>query len=360
MSKRSTAIPAPTLESPDLSEADFPDFQADSDEAFLEQIKGRLPGSSQRELELLEAVKSVYVPCKRDKVLASLLDAFVISMLARKDGKRDDGRVFFITGESGAGKTRCIDQMLANCQALQPIATSYGLQRSVISTSLSGGAATLKMVGHQIVKAAGYSLKTTTEQSALWNRLPEILHQKRVLLVHIDETQHVLRRTETDHERKTLAKAIKGLTNYSAWPVSFILSGTPETDEIARLDEQFERRGTFMRLPDISMPGERVLVTRIMGAMAQKAELSIGGLTDSDVPDRVAHAARYRYGRVTQVVLAAIHVAIRKSATVLSRDHFAEAYLAHSHARGIDEMNPFLADDWEQMAPGSFLMEGQH
>jgi hypothetical protein len=360
VSKGITEPPKAAAKSSALAEDNLPIFRDDSDDAFLDLIKGRLPDNSQRELELLEAVKSVYVPCKRDRILASMLDTFVISMLARKDGRRDDGRVFFITGESGAGKTRCIDHMLANCKTLQPISTPYGPQRSVISTSLSGGAATLKMVGHQIVNAAGYSLKTTTEQSALWNRLPEILHQKRVLLVHIDETQHVLRRTETDHERKTLAKAIKGLTNYSAWPVSFILSGTPETDEIARLDEQFERRGTFMRLPDISMPGERVLVTKIMDAMAQKAELSLGELPKSDVPDRVAHAARYRYGRVTQVVLAAIHVAIRQSAQELSREHFAEAYLQHSHARGIDEMNPFLMDDWQEIAPGAFLMEDQH
>jgi len=333
-------------------------WMEDDDDAYLESIAGRLSEREQHEIALLEAVKSVYVPCGRDKELEVMLGKFVKVMLAKKNGERDDGRIFFITGESGAGKTAAIARALSRNVALQPQVRSFGTVRPVISVSLSGGAVTLKMVGLQIARAAGYPLKTTLGQSEVWDRLPEILHQRRVLIIHIDETQHVLKRTDTDQERKSLGKALKGLANYKPWPLSFILSGTPETTEIARLDQQWERRGSdFLPLTDVRMPEEKVLVDRMIRAMTGAIDMSSDRLIASDVPERIAHAARYRYGRIAQVILSAVHVAIHKGATELTREHFAYAYLELSHARGRDEMNPFLVDDWQRLAPGSFIME---
>ncbi len=68
--------------------------------------------------------------------------------------------------------------------------------------------------------------------------------------------------TETNLDRKNLANALKGVMNYAQWPVSFVLSGLPIIDRIAGLDEQFERRGTFVRLPDVRMPDERRFVEK--------------------------------------------------------------------------------------------------
>lgn len=335
------------------------DSWSDDEDHYLESIAGRLSERQRHEIELLEAVKAVYVACGRDKTLDDMLESFVISMLAKKNGRREDGRIFFITGESGAGKTAAIARALSGSDPLQPQMRAFGLVKPVISVSLSGGAVTLKAVGHQIAAAAGYPIKDTVGQNDMWRRLPEILHQRRVLLVHIDETQHVLKRTESDQERKNLAKAIKGLTNYEDWPISFILSGTPETTEIARLDQQFERRGRFLFLTDITFPQEKGLVIRMIREMAGAIGMSTDSLIASDVPERIAHAARYRYGRIAQVVLAGIQVAIHKRAAELTREHFAYAYLELSHARGRDSMNPFLVDDWRDLAEGYFLNEEQ-
>jgi len=355
MTKRDTSVETGT----NLATTPSGNAWDDDDDAYLDSIAGRLSERQQREIELVEAVKAVYVACGRDKVLDDMLATFVVSMLAKKNGRRDDGRIFFITGESGAGKTAAIARALSRSDALQPQLRSFGLVKPVISVSLSGGAVTLKAVGHQIAEAAGYPVKETVGQNDMWKRLPDILHQRRVLLVHIDETQHVLKRTETDQERKNLAKAIKGLSNFEAWPINFILSGTPETTEIARLDQQFERRGKFLFLSDIAMPEEKALVDRMIREMAGAIGMATDRLIASDVPERVAHAARYRYGRIAQMVLAGIQVAIHKGANELVRDHFAYAYLELSHARGRDEMNPFLVDDWRNLPAGYFLIEEQ-
>jgi len=328
------------------------------DDEFFAGLVARLPERSRRAVSILERVKGVYVRCRRDDILAEALNSFLVQIIARKDGARDDGRIFFITGESGAGKTRAVAEMIRGNAALAPRRHSFGPSSPIVSVSLSGPS-TLKILGQRILREAGYPMRQSVEQGELWDRLPDYLHHRHVLVVHIDETQHMLKQTETDHERKNLAKALKGVMNNREWPVSFIMSGLPRTTELSRLDEQFERRGDFATLPDVAMPKERSLVLRILKEMSAAGEVDPTGATAADMPDRIAHAANYRFGRIAQVVLAAIQVAVTNGDRALGRDQFARAYLLHSHARGHDEMNPFLAPDWRRLQPGSFLIEGK-
>lgn len=330
----------------------------DDDEDFLNIIRSRLSEEDKREIALIEKVKSVYVRCHRDDLLNETLAKYTKDNLAKRGADRDPGFIFFLSGDSGAGKTAMVRNALANAKLLQPIDRTYGQINPVARLSLSGGGTTLKMVGHQIAIAAGYPLKMTVGQNELWAiRLPEVLHRRHIMLVHIDETQHVLRQTPKDVDRQQLANSIKALADNAKWPVSFILSGLPEITELARLDEQFERRSIHKDLTDVDLPEERVLVERLIERMAGAIDLYTDRLIQSDLPERIAHAAQYRYGRIAQVILAGIRVAIQKRADDLNREHFAYAYLEVSHARGHDEMNPFLTDDWRRLPPGYFLKE---
>lgn len=330
-----------------------------SDEEFLASVKAKLPAQRQAAIDKLSKVKSVYVTCGRDRLLAEQFSRFFGLMMATNSGKRDDGRAFFVTGESGAGKSRAIDHLLDNFAPLAPQQNSFGTITPAISVSLRGPC-TLAMLGRRILSAAGYPVRQDVEQGKLWDMLPEQLHHRKVLVVHIDETQHMIRQTEKDSERKNLANAFKSVMNYKPWPVSFIMSGMPQTTELSRLDEQIERRGDFFVLPPVSMPEERVLVLRILEKLLSAADLTAPGLAETDVPDRVAHAARYQYGRIAQVVLAAIACTLDRGDTVVDREQFARAYLDHSHARGRDEMNPFLTDEWRKLEPGSFLQAARN
>lgn len=328
------------------------------DEDFLASIKAKLSPERQVAVDTLSKVKSVYVTCGRDRLLADQFGRFFELMLATRGEQRDDGRAFFVTGESGAGKSRAVAHLLQNFSPLAPQHKSFGTIKPVVTVSLRGPC-TLAMLGRRILKVAGYPVRQDMEQGKLWDMLPEQLHHRKVLVVHLDETQHMIRQTEKDSERKDLAKAFKSVMNYEPWPVSFIMSGMPQTTELSRLDEQIERRGSFFILPPVSLPEERVLVTRVVEKLVHAAGLAAPGLTETDVPERIAHAARYQFGRIAQVVLAAIACALGRGATVLDRGHFALAYLDHSHARGRDEMNPFLVEDWRMLEPGSFLQEAR-
>jgi type II secretory pathway predicted ATPase ExeA len=214
----------------------------DDESEFLTTIRAHLSETSKSVVDRLAAVKDVYVECGRDTLLDVTFKTFVEFMLATRNGRRDDGRILFVTGESGAGKSAAVRRMLSSHPALQPIQVSFGFVRPVVSVSLSGPS-TLRLVGEQIMAAArGYETVRKMRQGEIWKEMPADLRHRRVLIVHIDEPQHLMKDTETNLDRRNLANALKGVMNYAQWPVSFVLSGLPIVDEIARLDEQFERR----------------------------------------------------------------------------------------------------------------------
>lgn len=324
-------------------------------EAFLRGMRAQMSPRSQRTMEALERVKNVYVASGRDLVIAKQLERFMEWILAERNGRREDGRIFFVTGASRAGKTQLVRRMIKNERSLREKQTGFGVIRPCVSISLKGFTHP-RIVARNILRAAGYPIRHDTARGEIWDGLAMRLKSRCVMLVHIDETQHMIRKNPNAAEREALADAIKGLTNDEDWPVSLILSGLPRTAEIAKLDEQFEGRGAFFRLPDVDIETERKLVLEIIRQMADAAGLELGGLLESDVPERIAHGARYRYARICQIVLAGIHAALSRDGTILSIKHFAEAYLDHSHARGYDSMNLFLIDDWKQMPAGSFLI----
>ncbi|MEH2468773.1 type II secretory pathway predicted ATPase ExeA [Nitrobacteraceae bacterium AZCC 2161] len=324
---------------------------------FIARTIAKLPTKSQDIIGRLARIKSNYIPCGRDYSLENSLNSMLEQILASNGDRRDDGRILFITGESGAGKSRAVRYMLANNAALQPEQTSYGLIKPVISVSLKGNC-TLRVLGQEILKAAGYPIVQKLGPSQIWTSLSSQLAHRSVLIVHIDETQHLLKNTETARDRKDLANALKGVMNDADWPVSFIVSGLPVINSLAREDKQFERRGYFQHLTPIDMdsPEEKQLVITILQEMANAADMQYDAILETDILDRAAHAAGNGYGRITQVVLAALHEAMSAGEDVLTRHHFASAYLLHSNAQGNDEMNPFLCDDWQNLPKGSFII----
>lgn len=327
-----------------------------SDEDYLAELAGRLPEDDRYVLEVLERAKSVYVECGRDIVARKSFGGFVTDMLAKREGQRDDGRIFVVTGESGAGKTTISKRLIAEHPVFAPIKRSFGTIHPSVYYSLMGPA-TLRFLGLAILEAIGYEITRKLDQGEVWHILPGQLHLRKVMLIHLDETQHLVNLTKADHDREQLRKALKGVMNYEAWPVSFVMSGMPDITKIAKMDEQFERRHIPLALPDLDPadPDERELVIRITKEMCDAAGMDPTGATQSDVPERIAHAARYRYGRVAQTVLAGIQHAATRRSSQLTRNHLAQAYAGRSHARGRPEMNIFLADDFFRLDPGLFL-----
>ena len=76
--------------------------------ARRQRLIAKMPDRSQRTIERLERVRAVYVACGRDKLLDQMLTEFHELILTEEADGTAPGGVFFITGESGAGKTSAI------------------------------------------------------------------------------------------------------------------------------------------------------------------------------------------------------------------------------------------------------------
>ncbi|WP_187278429.1 ATP-binding protein [Methylobacterium sp. WL64] len=345
-----------------LADTAFPDALMDDDEAYLRSLRGDMPMKSQDVMARMDKVYSVYVEWRRDKILKEAFDTFMEDTLATRDGQRKEANIFFVTGESGAGKTEAVARVLGRHPSLQPRKASFGVIRPYVSIKLAGYILP-RIAAVQIIAASGHPVNAKTGQGDAWSAMPAALRKRRVVLVHIDEVQHLIGGGgggdgggSTD-DGQQLADAIKGVSISTPWPIAFVLSGLPGIKVLAQKDEQFERRSRWVHFPDVNIDTQRELVTNILVKLSEAAGLGLGAMTETDMPERIAHAANNRYGRICQLVAAAIHQALRakKTQTELLRGHFALAYANSSRARDDNRMNIFMVDAWQGLEPGAFL-----
>lgn len=326
----------------------------EEEDAFFRDIEARMPEDSRRVIESLRRVREVYVPCGRDDALLAGFQRFMERFIAGRNAVREEADVYFLVGESGAGKTAAMGRLLRGHPALQTRQTPYGPITPYVSIKLKGYTLP-RLVAGQIIRKAGYGRVNGNHRGEIWDGLGEALRSQWVFLVHVDEAQHLMKEDATPRERRELANAIKGASIDTDWPVAFVFSGLPEVMKVPGDDEQVERRGDFTYFTDVSIDDERDLVENIMDMMAKPVGIDVADLIRSDLPERLAHAARYRYARICQLVLSAIHEALHQRRVTLTHAHFARAYERRTLAFGRPDKNPFLAADWKNLDPGSFL-----
>lgn len=333
-----------------------PDDLFDSDKAFFAAQTARMDANDRGVVAKLAALAEVYVECGRDQVFAQQFKFSHRKFIATRDTPRDEAEVFFLTGESGAGKTGAVRHLFRTMPEMQPIPTRFGAIKPYVSIKLRGYVQP-RLVAQRILRSAGYPIRADEQRGDLWDGMAARLRTRRTYLVHIDETQHLIANKDNAKERTALVNAIKGVSIASEFPVAFLLSGLPEIIKLPFGDEQMQRRANFIHFEDVDVGTERKLIVRILNRMAKAVDVDASALPMTDIPDRLARAANFRYGRITQVVFEALHEALHEGARTLNGDHFAQAYVRHSMAQGRVEANPFLAENWRILPPGSFMIE---
>lgn len=325
---------------------------------LLDTLIARLPDDQRNVLGVLNAVNDIYIEGGRDKIIRKVFDTYLVySLASQRHGRRGKGQAFYVTGASGSGKTHAIEHLFAEHPVLQPVMTDFGPVKPYASVSLEGPA-TLANLGNAILEAAGYPVGNKISRGDVWPMLPAELARLNVFLVHIDEAQHLI---ANESERENVPDYLKGLINDPKWPLRLVLTGRPKVNDIILNDDQSERRNFSVELPALALPENREMVTEAIEKLCAAAGLAHEELIATDMPERIAHAANYQFGRIVEVITAGIQSAIAKSETnpahgALTRKDFARAYLMHSSARGRDEMNPFIADDWFNLKPGYFIL----
>ncbi|TNC11695.1 hypothetical protein FF100_18845 [Methylobacterium terricola] len=327
----------------------------DDDAAYRRALRARLPEKSRQVVERLDRVLAVHVESRRDTLLEGLFSRYVEHVVATREVSRKEPDIFFVTGDSGAGKSESVQRVMSRHPILQPIETSFGTIEPYVSVKLSGYSLP-RIIARQIIAAAGHPMKPDRGQGDLWSEMPEALRRRRVMFVHIDEISHITERENNEVALRELSTAIKAVSISNVWPVAFVLSGLPSIRRIGMADRQYERRGRWVHLPRLRIPGQRNQVIRIMRDLSEAAGLGLGSLPETDMPERVAHAADYAFGRICKVVVNAIHEALHApNCNELLPGHFALAYANCSRTRDRNELNPFMVDAWASLPSGLYL-----
>jgi hypothetical protein len=265
----------------------------------------------------LNRVGKVYVSSKRDTLLADSFEKFITWVTTdQRNEFTGKGEAFYITGESGAGKTDIVRNLLKTHKVLQPIETPIGNIEPAISISLPGPA-TLKVLALKILAKSGYGMNPKKQEALLWYELPAALQSAGIMFVHIDEFQHLF---HPGCDFEGLVKYIKGLMNDDDWPVSFIISGMPSVRNIIINDPQAERRNNSFTLDTFHRSRHQELVQHIIRTLAEAAPMEVDDLLSSDMPMRIRNSEAFDADVLTSYILSDRSVAALAQQTMPSAE----------------------------------------
>lgn len=240
----------------------------------------------------------------------------------------------------GGGKTWTVHRTLARHVALQD--DGSGSMRCIFSTVPSG--ATYKSMAQQLLMDSGYKPEETRRPG--YETWKIFRHRMRVLgtvVLWIDEAHDLFRR-----ENENILSSLKSLMQGDG-PVILILTGTEALRDVIRSDPQVQRRFSTVRIPQVSVATDRHAFEALIEEYSEIAGLN--AVIEKDLFDRLALASRYRFGRVISTIVEAIEQALLFGDSVLSTEHFAEAY---DMKEGCEpDRNVFLATDWHRIDPDS-------
>lgn len=325
----------------------------------VDLLRASLPESERHLVDKMERVRGEYIETDLDDRLGKGLDSLIRTTVSRRapnqadaTGPRNEARVIVVVGEAGTGKTASINRLFRNHPALR----GYGQPGSgcpLISVTVPAPC-TLKSLGAGILHALGYPLMRDLREHLLWVRVHEALKTAGVLLLHLDELHNLTDKANV-LEIDTIRKAMKSLMVSNDWPVGLILSGVPSLVPAMREIDEVRRRGRFIRLPELSMPGDTLLIAEALSRCCAIAGIGTpDGFADAIGP-QLAHAALNRYGIAVELIHEAIEDCLMSDDHELDIQHFANAFADRTGCR--DRMNVFIAPDWPDIDASLVLLD---
>ncbi|WP_136685475.1 TniB family NTP-binding protein [Falsirhodobacter xinxiangensis] len=296
--------------------------------------------------EIIQDLQGAFIPNEAFSELQSLFETLFEQRRADlAQGRLTNVRSIALVGGSGSGKSTLIRHLCSLREDL--IVSDDGICEFV--SQLVPSPATMKFVGTAILHALGYPLARDKSAPVIWGMVADQLHRRRTLFLHLDEAQD-LARFQTDRERQSVVNTLKSMMENRTWPVSLILSGTPDLKKIINQDPQLARRIYPVEIPRLSVPRHVRAVVSLTQQYAKRGTLSQQPeLANEEFARRLLHAGDYEFGLVAEIIVQAICHALRARGPGdrLELDDFRRAYKLRTGA--IMGLNPFVVEDFERI-----------
>lgn len=277
----------------------------------------------------------------RKKVFSALLDR-ENKLKAGRRGVKGVGLV----GHAGSGKTRMTEKVIEDYHQFAAKSEPFEFGSKIISVTVPGRA-TVRETMTAILKVLGYEVRASRDDDYLTRMVVLHLKGNSVAGLHLDEVQDVGRYRTAD-SRLVFLKRFRNLMQDEDWPVSLIMTGTPESKELFNGDRTLKRRLNLIEIPLLSREKDQNLVGSALGDILKSANVDDEGLLRFDgFLSMLMHAAAYRFGVAIEMAIEAIALCKNDGAPILDLEHFAEVYESRMSCDA--ELNPFRAEDWKNI-----------
>lgn len=310
--------------------------------------------------DIATGLYKTYLGGERDQTLADAIDRVIEATTRDADGpchetrvgRLAEGKILALVGRSGAGKTRALERVFSRRSEL--VGYDDVDADSALVSIKAPSPCTLKQLGFELLKALGYPVGRDMKEYVAWELVRDRLELRKVRFVHIDELQHVTAKANVKEAQK-VRDTIKGLVQWPQWPVSLILSGTPEIGSFIEEDTQVKRRCLVVHFSSLDVEEDAGRIgTCLRKLVERKAGLAIRG-DEHTLAQRIIHAAERQYGTAIEFIQDAIMEALRDASDVVDTGHFARVYKMRTGCG--DDTNVFTSRDWRDVTVGSALQE---
>lgn len=245
--------------------------------------------------------------------------------------------VIMIAGP-GAGKTTDMLHAVRGLKALQQNPDT-GLPRYLTITVESP--ATLRSLASQFLRAMGIDrVSDRIKVHELWTLVRHRLKVLGVTLVVVDEA-HDMFRSASVTEADAMFRMMKSLMQ-GEHPVVLLLGGTERLSAVTGLDAQVNRRFRKVFSLPLDIGADSDKIRKLIEFYAGKAGLDLN--VRADLPARLIHGARCRFGRSVEITISAIETALRADDSMLTGEHFEVAWAMEEGCPLMS--NVFAVDDF--------------
>lgn len=262
---------------------------------------------------------------------------------------RGEQDAILVSGETGAGKTATVATSLR--AATSKFVDPSGIPTMTVSVK-TPSPFSAKELARRILAKLDVEMAYDLTEVELWEAVGANLRGHRVTMVHIDEfqrftTHKAMGRTEARKVVERLAATLNELLMADDWPVSLLISGTPEIVPFWRTDlfDQVHRRTVFVTFEQIN-GGYHKALDKALAKYAQLAEIELDIKVD-DLAGRIAMAAENTVGRALEFMQEVIVAAVREGSRAVTIEHFARE---HARRTSIErDRNVFYVENWTRI-----------